>query len=163
MVVGSPMVKKSIFWLWQSWLLLFAVAVATLAAYYFARHTGPDQFVKRTLGIALPRSASNTQVSYRWMPDSRIIKMWAVTDVPLEDAERFARDAHLPTLTPGNSFVLPEPDPVPEWWTGLKEIDIAAAPNKWLSQTPDFRPAMFGLMWGSGKLYIFYYGVGAEK
>jgi len=147
------------FRIWAILALATAVVCTSAVAFWVRSRTAPKLVVQRALGIALPRSASHTMVSWRWVQDSRVVKLWAVMDISLEEAQVFASDLRLPATIPSTSISLPDPDPIPVWWVSIRDVDLAALPAKWLREGPDLRPALFAMVWSKGKLYVFYHGI----
>jgi hypothetical protein len=135
-------------------ILASMVVVGTI---FWRIKSSPKSALEDAFGVELPAPARNISATQVWMPDSKIVKIWGVMELPLSDAESFAQKLDVSVAPTGNSVTFPVPNPPQAWWP-IGEY-FAKAPYKWLREGPDFKPAFFAMSWENGKLCIFYYGI----
>ncbi len=93
----------------------------------------------------------------RQVPDSKIVELWTVADLPLSDAKAFAQMLKLPEVPQGYGLLFPSPKPARSWWPG--ESSLLAASNQWMEAGPDFRPSALDMAWKNNKIFLYYFGV----
>ncbi len=75
----------SLFLRGKALILIAAVCIVSVGLVVLHKAHSPRQVVQGALGIELPDSAHNIVVTYKWLPDSRIIELWAMMDLSLGD------------------------------------------------------------------------------
>jgi hypothetical protein len=141
----------------KKYLIFLGVMVSGVLIGIFIRLNSPRSEVQNALGITLPTSATEIQMVYRWLPDSKVIELWAVMQMSREDTKELAVSLGVPLET--YPFGLPTPKSIPVWWKDVTVEKIAATTNRWLLEGPDLRPAKLGVVWIDGKVFIYKLGM----
>jgi hypothetical protein len=98
----------------------------------------------------------NVLANSRQVPDSKIVELWTVADLPLSDAKAFAQMLKLPEV-PQGWIAFPSPKPARSWWP--RESSLLTASNQWMEAGPDFRPTALDMAWKDNKIFLYYFGV----